>query len=96
VLIGILLCLGLSILLMLAGRPEFGGRIDAPSQSGGDRTLAPKQVPVSPPAVVPSAAEIAPTAVPASAETGLQGVRAAVTTDKAPVPPPLPAEQITA
>jgi hypothetical protein len=68
VLIGILLCLGLSILLMLAGRPEFGGRIDAPAQSGGDGTLAPEQVPVSPPAVVPSAAETAPNAVPAAAE----------------------------
>jgi hypothetical protein len=69
VLIGILLCLGLSILLMLAGRPEFGGRIDAPAQSGGDGTLAPEQVPVSPPAVVPSAAKTAPHAAPASAET---------------------------
>jgi TPR repeat protein len=68
-LISILLCLGLSILLMLAGRPEFGGRIDAPAQSGGDGTLAPEQVPVSPPAVVPSAAETAPHAAPASAET---------------------------
>jgi hypothetical protein len=69
VLIGILLCLGLSILLMLAGRPEFGSRIDAPAQSGGDGTLAPEQVPVSPPAVVPSAVETAPHAAPASAET---------------------------
>ena len=126
VLIGILLCLGLSILLMLAGRPEFGGRVDAPAQSGGDGTLAPEQVPVSPPAVVPSAAETAPnaalaaaefappadptaapasaetappadpTAAPASAGTGPQGVQAAVTADKAPAPPPFPAEQITA
>ena len=51
VLIGIPLCLGLSILLMLAGRPEFGGRIDAPAQRGGDGTLAREEVPVSPPAV---------------------------------------------
>ena len=69
VLIGILLCLGLSILLMLAGRPEFGGRIDAPAQSGGEGTLSPEQVPVSPPAAVPSAAETAAHAAPASAET---------------------------
>jgi hypothetical protein len=68
VLIGILLCLGLTILSMLAGRPEFGGRVDAPAQSGGDGTLAPAQVPVSPPAVVPSAAETAPNAALAAAE----------------------------
>jgi len=78
--IGILLCLGVSILLMLAGRPEFGGRIDAPAQSGGDGALAPEQVPVSSPAVVASSAETAPasaetappadpTAAPTSAET---------------------------
>ena len=56
-LIGILLCLGVSILLMLAGRPEFGGRINAPAQSGGDGALAPEQVPVSSPAVVALSAE---------------------------------------
>src|SRR5437763_13021462 len=53
---------------MLAGRPEFGGRVDAPAQSGGDGTLAPEQIPVSPPAVVPSAAETAPNAALAAAE----------------------------
>jgi hypothetical protein len=78
--IGILLCLGVSILLLLAGRPEFGGRIDAPAQSGGDGALAPEQVPVSSPAVVASSAETEPAsaetappadpvAAPASAET---------------------------
>ena len=65
--IGILLCLGLTILLMLAGRPEFGGRIDGPAQSGGNGSLAPEQVSVSPPAVV--ASETAPPAAPASIET---------------------------
>ena len=67
--IGILLCLGLSVLLMLAGRPEFGGRIDAPAQSGGNGSLAPEQVSVSPPAVVASSPETAPPAAPASIET---------------------------
>ena len=109
--IGILLCLGLSVLLMLAGRPEFGGRIDGPAQSGGNGSLAPEQVSVSPPAVVvsspetvppaaPASAETAPpadpTAAPASAETGRQAVPAAVTADKARALLPLPAEQITA
>ena len=109
--IGILLCLGLSVLLMLAGRPEFGGRIDGPAQSGGNGSLAPEQVSVSPPAVVASSPETAPpaapavaetappadpTAAPASAETGRQAVPAAVTADKARAPLPLPAEQITA
>ena len=109
--IGILLCLGLSVLLMLAGRPEFGGRIDGPAQSGGNGSLALEEVSVSPPAVVasfpetappaaPALAETAPpadpTAAPASAETGWQAVPAAVTADKARAPLPLPAEQITA
>jgi hypothetical protein len=67
--IGILLCLGLSVLLMLAGRPEFGGRIDGPAQSGGNGSLAPEQVSVSPPAVVVSSPETVPPAAPASAET---------------------------
>jgi hypothetical protein len=67
--IGILLCLGLSVLLMLAGRPEFGGRIDGPAQSGGNGSLAPEQVSVSPPAVVASSPETAPPAAPASIET---------------------------
>ena len=67
--IGILLCLGLSVLLMLAGRPEFGGRIDAPARSGGIRSLAPEQVSVSPPAVVASSPETAPPAAPASIGT---------------------------
>ena len=67
--IGILLCLGLSVLLMLAGRPEFGGRIDGPAQSGGNGSLAPEQVSVSPPAVVASSFETAPPAAPASIET---------------------------
>ena len=67
--IGILLCLGLSVLLMLAGRPEFGGRIDAPARSGGNGSLVPEQVSVSPPAVVASSPETAPPAAPASAET---------------------------
>ena len=65
--IGIRLCLGLSVLLMLAGRPEFGGRIDGPAQSGGNGSLAPEQISVSPPAVV--ASETAPSAAPALAET---------------------------
>ena len=56
--IGILLCLGLSVLLMLAGRPEFGGRIDGPAQSGGNGSLAPEQVSVSPPAVVASSPKL--------------------------------------
>ena len=109
--IGILLCLGLSVLLMLAGRPEFGGRIDGPAQSGGNGSLAPEQVSVSPPAVVASSPETAPpaapalaetappadpTAAPASAETGRQAVPAAVTADKVRAPLPLPAEEITA
>ena len=67
--IGILLCLGLSVLLMLAGRPEFGGRIDGPAQSGGNGSLAPEQVSVSPPAVVASSPETAPPAASALAET---------------------------
>ena len=67
--IGILLCLGLSVLLMPAGRPEFGGRIDGPAQSGGNGSLAPEQVSVSPPAVVASSRETAPTGAPALAET---------------------------
>ena len=67
--IGILLCLGLSVLLMLAGRPEFGGRIDAPARSGGNGSLVPEQVSVSPPAVVASSPETAPPAAPASIET---------------------------
>ena len=67
--IGILLCLGLSVLLVLAGRPEFGGKIDAPAQSGGNGSLAPEQVAVSPPAVVASSPETAPPAAPASIET---------------------------
>jgi TPR repeat protein len=67
--IGILLCLGLSVLLMLASRPEFGGRIDGPAQSGGNGSLAPEQVSVSPPAVVASSPETAPPAAPASIET---------------------------
>src|SRR5215472_4248456 len=70
--IGILLCLGLSVLLMLAGRPEFGGTIDAPAQSGANGSLAPEQVSVSPPAVNASSLEAAPpggsTAAPALAE----------------------------
>jgi len=45
---------------MLAGTPEFGGRIDAPAQSRGDSALAPQQVPVSSPAVVASSPETAP------------------------------------
>ena len=109
--IGILLCLNLSVLLMLAGRPEFGGRIDGPAQSGGNGSLAPEQVSVSPPAVVVSSPEAAPPAAPASietappadptaapalAETGRQAVSDAVTADKARAPLPLPAEQITA
>ena len=69
--IGILLCLGLSVLLMLAGRTEFGGRIDGPAQSGGNGSLAPEQVSVSPPAVVASSPETAPPAAPASIETAL-------------------------
>ena len=67
--IGILLCLGLSVLLMLAGRPEFGGKIDGPAQSGGNGSLAPEQVSVSPPAVVASSFETAPPAAPAPIET---------------------------
>jgi hypothetical protein len=67
--IGILLCLGLSVLLMLAGRPEFGGRIDGPAQSGGNGSLAPEQVSVSPPAVVASSPETGPPTAPASIET---------------------------
>ena len=67
--IGILLCLCLSVLLMLADRPEFGGRIDGPAQSGGNGSLAPEQVSVSPPAVVASSPETAPPAAPASIET---------------------------
>src|SRR5271166_3681824 len=67
--IGILLCLGLSVLLMLAGRPEFGGRIDGPAQSGGNGSLALEEVSVSPPAVVASSPETAPPAAPASTET---------------------------
>src|SRR5271166_4849347 len=67
--IGILLCLGLSVLLMLAGRPEFGGRIDGPAQSGGNGSLALEEVSVSPPAVVASSPETAPPAAPASIET---------------------------
>ena len=63
----ILLCLGLSVLLMLTGRAEFDGRIDGPAQSGGNGSLAPEQVSVSPPAVV--ASETAPPAAPASIET---------------------------
>src|SRR5436190_5771704 len=62
--IGILLCLGLSVLLMLAGRPEFGGRIDGPAQSGNG-SLAPEQGSVSPPAVVASSRETEPAGAPA-------------------------------
>src|ERR1700730_1065852 len=52
--IGILLCLGLSVLLMLPGRTEFGGRIDGPAQSGGNGWVGARgAVPPPPPACCP-------------------------------------------
>jgi hypothetical protein len=51
---GVLLCLCIGVLLILAGGPEFGGRIDAPAESSSDSSPVPEQAATSPPAVVAS------------------------------------------
>jgi hypothetical protein len=73
--IGVLLCLGVGVLLILAGGLEFGGRIDARVENSGDSSPVPEQAAASPPAVVvarssaETAAPAEPVAVPSSAET---------------------------
>jgi hypothetical protein len=73
--IGVLLCLGVGVLLILAGGLEFSGRIDARVENSGDSSPVPEQAAASPPAVVvarssaETAAPAEPVAVPSSAET---------------------------
>jgi hypothetical protein len=58
-LIGILLCLGMSVQLIVAGGPKFGDRIGAPEESSSDGSLASEQAAASPSAGVaaPNSAE---------------------------------------
>jgi hypothetical protein len=51
---GVLLCLCIGVLLILADGPEFGGGIDAPAESSSDSSPVPERAAASPPAIVAS------------------------------------------
>ena len=99
--IGILLCLGISVLLTVTGGPELG-RIGAPRESSSDGSFASEQTAASSPAAVAAAnsAETTPlpaepATAPASTETASPATEPAAAPASTETTPP-PAEPITA
>ncbi|HEX3522214.1 MAG TPA: hypothetical protein VHT52_09020 [Stellaceae bacterium] len=99
---GVLLCLCIGVLLILAGGPEFGGRIDAPAESSSDSSPVPEQAATSPPAVVASppfpeiAAPPEPVAAPPFPEIAVPAEPAATPSSAETAAPAEPAEPAAA